>query len=340
MARPRPGGEDDLIQSTFAPLASAFPGALGLKDDCALIAPPEGEDLVVTTDAVAEGVHFFPDDAPADIAWKALAVNVSDLAAKGARPLAYLMALSFPAAPEESWLAGFAGGLRAAQDAFSVALAGGDTDRRQGPLTVTITAIGSVPRGRMVRRSGARAGDLVVVSGTLGDSALGLGIRRDAAQAGAWGLDHARAQALRARYLRPQPRIGLAAPLRDFAAAAMDVSDGLVKDARRLALASGVAITLDAKLMPLSEAARTAVDAEPGLLEAVVTGGDDYEVLATVAPDQADLLRAAARERGVDVTVIGRVAEGTGLTVLALDGRPWAVTRDGWDHFPGSSTGM
>lgn len=334
MARPRPGGEDDLIQSTFAPLASGFPGALGLKDDCALIAPPDGEDLVVTTDAVAEGVHFFSDDAAADIAWKALAVNVSDLAAKGARPLAYLMALSFPAEPEASWLAGFAGGLRAAQDAFSIALAGGDTDRRPGPLTVTITAIGSVPRGCMVRRDGARGGDLVFVSGTLGDSALGLGIRRDAAQGRAWGLDDTSAEALRARYLRPEPRIGLVVPLRDHASAAMDVSDGLVKDAKRLARASDVAITLDAKLVPLSAAARAAVSCRPDLLETVVTGGDDYEVLATVPPDQADLFRAGARERGVDVTVIGRVTQGTGLTVLALDGRPWAVTRDGWDHFP------
>ena len=340
MARPRPGGEDDLIQSTFAPLASGFPGALGLKDDCALIAPPDGEDLVVTTDAVAEGVHFFSDDAPADIAWKALAVNVSDLAAKGARPLAYLMALSFPAEPEESWLAGFAGGLRAAQDAFSIALAGGDTDRRPGPLTVTITAIGSVPRGRMVRRDGARPGDLVFVSGTLGDSALGLGIRRDAAQARAWGLDDGSAEALRARYLRPQPRIGLVAPLRDFASAAMDISDGLVKDAKRLALASGVVLTLDAKLVPLSAAARAVVDGQPDLLETVLTGGDDYEVLATAPSDRADLFRDAARERGVDVTVIGRVSEGTGVTVLALDGRPWAMTWDGWDHFPASTPEM
>ncbi|HYD15208.1 MAG TPA: thiamine-phosphate kinase, partial [Hyphomicrobium sp.] len=139
------GGEDELIQTIFAPLASGFPGALGLKDDCAVLTPPAGEDLVLTTDAVATGVHFFPDDDAADIAWKALAVNVSDLTAKGARPLAYLLSISFPDLPERAWLEGFAKGFREAQDAFGIALAGGDTDRRPGPMTATVTAIGAVP---------------------------------------------------------------------------------------------------------------------------------------------------------------------------------------------------
>jgi thiamine-monophosphate kinase len=207
-------------------------------------------------------------------------------------------------------------------------------------LTVTISAIGSVPRGRMVRRSGARPGDLVFLSGTLGDSALGLAIRRDAALAASWGLDGEATAALVARYLRPMPRVRLAPHLLAHASAAMDVSDGLVKDCGRLASASGVAVTLEAKLVPLSAAARLAVDAQADLMEAVLTGGDDYEVLATVPPAEADAFRAAAQTSGVDVTAIGRVlpadaSQGTGVTVMALDGRPWEFERGGWDHFPG-----
>ncbi len=157
--------EEELIRTVFAPLTQGYPGALGLKDDCALLSPSDGYDLVLTTDAVAAGVHFFADDAAFDIAWKALAVNVSDLAAKGAKPLCYLMAAAFPEAPERDWLMGFATGLRAANDRFGIHLAGGDTDRRPGPLSITITAIGQVPRSELVPRAGARPGDLIYVMG-------------------------------------------------------------------------------------------------------------------------------------------------------------------------------
>lgn len=327
-------GEDELIQTTFAPLASGFAGALGLKDDCAVLTPPPGEDLVLTTDAVAEGVHFFADDAAADIAWKALAVNLSDLTAKGARPIAYLMSIAFPERPERKWLDAFAAGLAEAQGAFGIALAGGDTDRRPGPLSVTVTAIGGVPQGRMVRRSTARAGDVLFLSGTLGDSALGLKLRADPKQAAAMGLDAAGARALVDRYLRPTPRLALAPHLVRFATAAMDVSDGLVKDCGRLARASGLAAAIDGGLVPLSLPAREAVAHRPELLKSVLTGGDDYEVLAAVAPDQAEVFCTAAAASGVTVTEIGRLAEGAGVTVTAPDGRPLDVAAAGWDHFP------
>lgn len=326
-------GEDELIQTVFAPLAAGFPGALGLADDAAVLTPPAGMDLVLTTDAVAEGVHFFADDAAADVAWKALAVNVSDLAAKGARPLAYLMSLSFPAAPARAWLDGFAAGLAEAQAAFAIGLAGGDTDRRPGPLSVTITAIGAVPHGAMVRRGTAAAGDVLFLSGTLGDSALGLRLRAGSAPA-AMGLAPEAADRLVQRYLRPTPRVRLAPALLAHASAAMDVSDGLVKDCGRLARASGVAAEIEAARVPFSEPALRALAAQPELLAVALTGGDDYEILAAVAPERADDFAAAAAAAGERVTRIGHLGGGTGVSVTASDGRALAFAATGWDHFP------
>jgi thiamine-monophosphate kinase len=327
-------GEDELIQRTFAPLSAGFPGAFGLKDDCAVLAPPAGHDLVVTTDAVAEGVHFFSGDAARDIAWKALAVNVSDLIAKGAKPVAYLLSLSFPDEPTRAWLDEFADGLAEAQAAFGISLAGGDTDRRPGPMSATIAAFGSVPHGRMVRRAGARAGDRLFVSGTIGDSALGLALRLNHGLAETLGLDAPHVAPLLARYLRPQPPVALAPHLLEFASAAMDVSDGLLKDCGRLASVSGVSAHIEGGRVPLSVSARAVVSADPGYFRAAVTGGDDYQVLAAIAPDRAEAFRAAALASGVDVTEIGALADGTGLSVTALDGQPLAFDGGGWDHFP------
>lgn len=334
MAEQETGGEDALVQNTFAPLASGFSGALGLKDDCAVLSPPPGMDLVLTTDAVAEGVHFLSDDAPADIAWKALAVNVSDLVAKGARPVAYLLALSFPERPAPHWLDSFQAGLAEAQAAFGIALAGGDTDRRPGPLSANVTALGVVEQGRFVQRATARAGDHLFLSGTLGDAALGLLLRRDLGRARAMGLDEAGARALVGRYLRPQPRIALASTLAAFASAAMDISDGLVKDCGRLARASGVAARIEGGLIPFSDPARTALRHLPDLFEVALGGGDDYEVLAAVPPANADAFREAAAIGGVAVTEIGRLAEGQGVTVTGPEGRPVDIGSAGWDHFP------
>lgn len=334
MASGEARGEDELIETTFAPLASGFAGALGLKDDCAFLTPPPGEDLVLTTDAVAAGVHFLADDAPADIAWKALAVNVSDLTAKGARPIVYLLSLSFPEHPARAWLDAFAAGLAEAQAAFGITLAGGDTDRRPGPLSATVTAIGSVARGRMVCRSTAQSGDVLLLSGTLGDSALGLRLRQDQGRAAAMGLGEEGVRVLVERYLRPSPRLALAPHLVSFATAAMDVSDGLVKDCGRLARASGLGARLDAWRLPLSEPARTALGRQPDLLEVLLTGGDDYEVLAAVAPNRAADFRAAAAASGVAVAEIGRLVDGEGVTVTDADGRPLEIHSPGWDHFP------
>jgi thiamine-monophosphate kinase len=325
-------GEADII-AMLAPLAEGVPGAFGLMDDCALITPEAGSELVLKTDPVAEGVHFLADDPPEDIAWKALAVNVSDLAAKAARPIGYLMALALPEAPSTDWMTRFAAGLRQAQQRFGCALIGGDTDRRPGPLTVSITIVGAVARGRMVRRGTARPGDKMFVSGTLGDAALGLGLRKTPALAGAGGLSAVEADHLRRRYTRPDPRLALGPALLACASAAMDISDGLVKDAARMCLASACGGRVEVAAVPLSAACARALGAQPALISQVLTGGDDYEILAAVPADQATAFQAAAAAAEVQVTAIGGFLEGRGLVIDGADGRPLTLAKSGFDHF-------
>ena len=328
----RVNGEEAIIR-LLAPLARGAPGAFGLEDDCALIAPAPGTELVLKTDPVAEGVHFLADDAPEDIAWKALAVNVSDLAAKAARPLGYLMALSFSEAPAAAWLARFAAGLQAAQATFGCHLLGGDTDRRPGPLTISITVIGEVEAGRLVRRGTARPGDALFVSGSLGDAALGLALRKDRALAERWGLSPDEVRHLRNRYARPQPRLGLGLALRTHAAAAMDVSDGLAKDLARMCKASACAARVRLSELPLSPAAAKALAADPDLGLRTVTGGDDYELLASVPEASADAFGAMAAQAGIAVTRIGTTSVGAGVVIEDQDGQPLTLDRAGWDHF-------
>jgi thiamine-monophosphate kinase len=267
------------------------------------------------------------------VAWKALAVNVSDLAAKAARPIGYLMALAFPESPTLGWLTRFAAGLQMAQTSFGCHLIGGDTDRRPGPITISITIIGSVEKGHMIRRGTARAGDTVVVSGTLGDAALGLALRNDAALAARWGLSAVEADYLRQRYARPQPRLALAAALRTHASAAMDVSDGHAKDLGRMCAASGCAARVRLADMPLSPAAAKALAADPGLALRIVAAGDDYEVLATVPEAGVPAFQSMAKEGGVAVTRIGATTASTGVVIEGGDGQPLTLTRTGWDHF-------
>lgn len=325
--------ESDFLDRYFRPLAQSYPGSYGLQDDAAVIEPPDGCDLVVTTDALIAGVHFFADDDPADIAFKALAVNLSDLAAKAAKPLAYSLALALPKATTHDWLAAFARGLGEAQTVFGIALSGGDTTMSPaGPAMVSITAFGSVPHGRMVLREGARVGDGLYVSGTIGDAAFGLRLRRDDPAAAGWPLSRSQRLALEQRYLRPQPRLGLCEALLAHATAAMDISDGLAIDGSRLCAASSLAARIDTAAVPLSEAAQALIDADPSLVETALSGGDDYEILAAVAPDrQADFVSAAAASDLV-VTKIGMIETGAGLHILGLDGAPLSLSCLGYDH--------
>lgn len=326
-----PSAEDRLIARYFAPLATD-PAALGLIDDAAAIAPPPGCDLVVTTDGVIAGVHFFPDDPPDKISRKVLRMNLSDLAAKGAKPLGFLISVSLPGSVDEPWVAAFAAGLGDDAKTYECPLLGGDTDRTPGPASVSITAFGTVPHGAMVRRSTAQVGDCVVVTGTIGDSALGVRLRRDASLAQRWRLTDVEEAHLKQRYLLPQPRNVLAEAVLHHASAAMDVSDGLAGDLAKLCRVSGVAVDVDVARVPFSDAVRTAIAADPGAIEPALTGGDDYEILLTLAPDKLAGFNAAARKAGVAVTEIGRVAAGQGARFLG-DGKVLAFARASYSHF-------
>ena len=272
-------GEFEIIARYFAPLARGFPGAYGLRDDAAVIAPAPGHELVAKTDAIVGGVHFFDDDPPDLVARKALRVNLSDLAAKGARPRAYLLDLMIPQRVDEAWIAAFAAGLAHDQAEYGVHLIGGDTDSTPGPVAIAVTALGEVPAGRIIRRGGARAGDELYVTGTVGDGALGL----LAAKGQLSNIDDLAARFLVDRYRLPQPRVAVGPRLIGAATAALDVSDGLVADLRHLCETSGLDAVVDEADVPLSEAARAALHVKPSVMDAILTGGDDYEI-AFAAP--------------------------------------------------------
>jgi thiamine-monophosphate kinase len=326
-------GEDRLIARFFRPLATQ-PGALALIDDAATFTPPAGADIVLTTDALVGGVHFFADDPPDKIAQKALRVNLSDLAAKGSKPAGFLLSLALPEAIGEDWLEAFARGLGADANAYGCALLGGDTVRTPGPVTISITAFGTLPRDTMVGRGGARPGDLVVVTGTIGDGALGLLIRGDPDTAARWQLDQRQRDHLIARYLLPQPRNAIAEALRQHASAAMDVSDGLAGDLRKLCAASGAAADIGVARVPLSDAAGKALASDPSLIETALTGGDDYEVIATVPAEARDALMAEAKAAGVALTEIGIIrADRPSVHFLDHDGKPLLFKKPSFSHF-------
>lgn len=322
-------GEDSLIARFFAPIAGE--GALGLEDDAARLSPKPGRDLVLTVDALVERVHFLPEDAPGSIARKALGVNISDLAAKGAEPAGFLLSLALPDDWTENWLADFAAGLGEASRDFACPLLGGDTVKARGPLTLSVTAVGDVPAGRMVRRTTARAGEFVCVTGTIGDAALGLKLR--SAPAWAEGLSPEEKAHLADRYLHPRPRHRLALALRSHASAAMDVSDGLAGDLAKMMRASGVSAIVESDRVPLSAAAAKAVADSPDLLDLALTGGDDYEILCTVPEKNLDSFRKEADRVGIALSVIGRVVPGHDRPVFRMNGLERRYDVGSYQHF-------
>lgn len=328
MARPGRIGEFELIARYFAPLARGFSGAGGLQSDNAFVAADARRDLVVKTDTIVAGVHFLADDLPQRIAAKALRVCLSDLAAGGSTPFVYQLSLALPRNWKEAWISGFAKGLAADQRRYGIVLCGGDTVVTPGPLTVTITAFGRVARGKGLTRGGARAGDELWVSGTIGDGALGL----LAAQGGLRGLTARHRASLEDRYRLPRPRSTLGPRLVGIATASADVSDGLLADAGHIAKASGLAVTIERDDVPLSAAARAAVAADSRLWANVLGGGDDYELVFAVPARKAAPLQAAARAAGVKVKRIGRFARGIGVGLTAA-GQPVAAPRKGYVHF-------
>jgi thiamine-monophosphate kinase len=331
MSRETTSGEDTLIARYFKPLATD-PGAFGLTDDAAVL-KADGEDIVVNTDAIVEGVHFLPDDPPDTIARKALRVNLSDLAAKGATPAGFVLTLALRT-HDEAWLAEFARGLGEDIATFGCALLGGDTVSTPGPLMVSVTAFGRVPEGRMVRRHGATEGDRVVVSGTIGDAALGLGVLKGGAVATTLAGDSNARAALVTRYRIPQPRHALALAVREFATASMDVSDGLAGDLVKLCGVSGVSAVIDAPAIPLSASAKALLDRGVIGLETLVAGGDDYEVLCTIPENRMTAFTQAAQQTGVLVTVIGTIVAGASSPrFVDQAGRDIVLKRLSYSHF-------
>ena len=324
-------GEDSLIARYFRPIATD-PGAFNLVDDAAIL-QASGDDIVATTDAIVEGVHFLSDDPPDSVARKALRVNLSDLAAKGATPAGFVLTLALRAA-DEAWLTPFARGLGEDAGLLGCPLLGGDTVSTPGPLMISITAFGRVPPGKMVHRSGAKPGDRVVVTGTIGDAALGLDILRGGAATTALADDAASKQMLVARYRLPQPRNALAMAIRDHASAAMDVSDGLAGDLAKLCAASGVSAVVDAPSIPLSAAAAILLARGAVGIESIVSGGDDYEILCAIPENRFEAFAQAAGIAKVAITSIGTViADTSAPKFLDAQGREIALPRLSYSHF-------
>lgn len=322
-------GEFELIARHFAPLSRGEPGALGLTDDAAWLEVPAGQVLVATKDAMVADRHFFADDPPEAIARKLLRVNLSDLAAMGARPRAYLLALALTEAHTGDWLTAFVRGLATDQKAFDVTLIGGDTVATPGPVTVSLTLLGEAARDRLLRRDGARPGDRIWVSGAVGDAALAL-----ERCFGRLEIDDAADVAfLEQRRTLPTPRVALGSRLAGLASAAVDISDGLVADLGHICETSGVAAVVEAADVPLSDAARRAVAGDEKRLIVALTGGDDYELLFT-APDGATAaIESLAGELGLALTAIGRIERGHGVRVVASDGRDLPCGHGGHVHF-------
>ncbi len=321
-----------LIARYFAPLARDFPGAYGLRDDAAVIRPSPGCELVVKTDTIVSGIDFLPHTPAGLVGRKALRVNLSDLAAKGAVPRAYLLALALPHSTEEQWIAELAEGLRRDQAEYGVHLIGGDTGSTTGPVVVTVCAFGEVPTDRIVRRGGAQPGDGVFVTGTIGDAALGLAAVRGELD----GFDGNCVEFLVDRYQIPQPRVPIGAGLAGLATASVDISDGLVADLRHVCACSGLAAVLAAPSIPLSAAARAVLDAQPQRIVTVLTGGDDYEILFTAPTGALAAIQKLSRSTGVSITPIGHMIASDGrsaVTVLDESERPLPLPSGGWTHF-------
>lgn len=335
--------EDNFIQRYFAPLAKG-PEALGLHDDAAQIPVPEGQSLVVSTDTLVSDVHFFDADPPQTIAKKALRVNLSDLAAKGSVPQGYFLSLAMPEERlrSDEWMSQFSLGLAADQDLFGVRLMGGDTVRTPNLTVISICAFGFVPNGGMITRSGATPGDRIYVTGTIGDSAIGLLAR----QVHLFGEQHlndddlyiyqqltqVNRETFEQRYLVPSPQIRAALVIQQFATASMDISDGLVGDANSLARVSDVGLTFQLNKLPHNEIL-SGMLGKPGLQRKLITGGDDYEILCTVSANESAVFESEMQAIDVPVTFVGTVNADNCVTFLDAENAPIDLGKSSFDHF-------
>jgi thiamine-monophosphate kinase len=320
-------GEFERIRRFFAPLAG--PGGLGLLDDAALVDCRAGRRLVVTADAIVAGVHYLPDDLPELVAKKLLRVNLSDLAAMGARPLHYLLTTALPAELGSAWLAGFAQGLDEDQRRFGIDLLGGDSVSTTGPAVLSLTAIGEVGAGMGVRRNGAKPGDRVWVSGTIGDAFLGLSVLRG----GYPGLAPEHRASLIGRFRVPDPRTELGPLVSGIAHAMIDVSDGLLADLGHICETSGVAAVIELASVPLSPAARVIVAGDPDIQPRLAAGGDDYELLFAAPGGSSGAIAAMSSRLGLPITMIGKIEAGSGVRLVDTDGRVIPYDKTGYRHF-------
>ena len=324
MSPQRRRSEFEIIADVLAPLSRGANLAFDLTDDAALVEPRPGECLVTTADALVSGIHFPRDEAPDFIARKALRVNLSDLAAMGATPIAYFMTMALAPDVDDRWIESFAAGLAADQAEFQVTLAGGDLVSTPHEAVLSITMMGSVPRSAVMRRNGAQVGDRLFVSGTIGDAHLGL--RQIQGK-----LDPTPgSERLVERYRLPRPRLSLGVALRGIAHAGIDVSDGLVADLGHICSTSSVSARIRAADVPLSQPAKTTLQADPTLLSSILTGGDDYELLFA-APAGFEPA-AMVDEVGIEICEIGEIVEGAGVTIVADDGSSLALDRTGYTH--------
>ncbi|MBC8338791.1 MAG: thiamine-phosphate kinase [Rhodospirillales bacterium] len=325
--------EFEMIARFFAPLAKGEAGALGLGDDAAVLSPPPNRELVVTADSLTSGVHFPIDENPRDVATRLIGVNLSDLAAMGADPWVYTLALALPEDWEPDWMEAFSDELNTLQERFGLHLVGGDTTATPGPMMLTLTALGTVAKGEALRRGGAESGDRIFVSGTIGDAALGLMVLKQ----GIEGLEEKHADVLLSRFHRPSPRVVLGRRLNGLATAAVDVSDGLIADMGHLARESGLAAELLSARIPLSDAAKAAISLDSGLMDMVLAGGDDYELLFTAPQEAAAGIASLAAELDLTLSEIGSISDGKGkpgeVRVLDENGQALAMSKKGYRHF-------
>ena len=329
MAGARKIGEFGLIERFFRPLSRAAPGAFALRNDGALLTPPDGQSVVVTKDLMVAGIHYPEGEDPSILARRLLRVNLSDLAAMGAAARAYVLGLALPEDVADAWVEAFAAGLAHDQEAFGVTLIGGDTVGTRGPAVLSLTAFGMVAGDSCLTRSGAGESDDIYVSGTVGDAALGLrAVRGDLR-----GLAASDLAALAQRFRLPEPRLALGAALVGLATCAIDVSDGLVADLGHICEESGVAACVGAHAVPLSEAARRALDGGAAALADLVTGGDDYELLFCAPPSARGEVDALGKRLDLALSRIGTIERGEGVRVVDADGQPLVLGRTGYAHF-------
>lgn len=318
--------EFEMIQKYFLPLTMGRREAGQLSDDAAVIGVPDGYDLVVSSDTLNGGTHFLKKEAPANIAHKVLRVNLSDMAAMGAKPHSYQLNLAFSNMPDEDWVREFSAALLEDNEEFGVFCSGGDTTVAEGPLLISMTITGLVPKGKAVRRSTAQEGDLVVLSGPIGRAAVGVKVLLDTLT-----IENP-ASFLEACH-KPQPRTPISEEICQYARAAVDVSDGLIADLGHVCKASGVAAKLNLADIPLHKDTRALLDAQVVTAESLLTGGDDYEICMAVAPENFEAFAAAAKEKGVELAVIGAFTKGKGVEVVDERGEAMNFKRAGWTHF-------